>query len=302
MKIFLSTLLLLSSKIMAQQIVQLYETRIPNSKVDVSVKEKSEIGADGILRINNVVEPTLTVFLPAHGRRNGTSVIICPGGGYGILAAGHEGTAVAQEFVKMGVTAFVLKYRLPDARIQLNPAIAPLQDAQRAIQLIRERAKDWDLDPTKIGIMGFSAGGHLASTAGTKFGKSFIANDRQVSLRPDFMVLIYPVISSDTAIYHSGSFESLLGVTNTNQKRLEYSNDKFVSKETPPAFLVHAADDGGVSPLNSLVFYEALLKNKVPAELHLYQQGGHGFGLKNSTTNDLWMERLKNWLKANKWI
>jgi acetyl esterase/lipase len=202
----------------------------------------------------------------------------------------------------MGVTAFVLKYRLPDVRLQLNPAIAPLQDAQRAIQLIRERASDWNINPQKIGIPGFSAGGHLASTAGTKFDKPVIENSNPISLRPNFMVLVYPVISSDTAIYHGGSFEKLLGVGNTTQTRLEYSGDKYVSKNTPPTFLIHASDDGAVSPLNSVVFYEALLKNKVPTELHLYQHGEHGFGLINPTTSDLWMDRLKNWLKANKWI
>lgn len=300
MKYYFFLLLLLSCTTMEPQIVKLYETTIPNSKVDISVNEKSEVGADGILRISNVIEPMLTVFQPENGK--GTAVIICPGGGYSILAAGHEGADVAKEFVKMGITAFVLKYRLPDARLQLNPAIAPLQDAQRAIQLIRERAKDWNLDTKKIGILGFSAGGHLASTAGTKFEKPVIENSKQISLRPDFMVLIYPVISSDTAIYHGGSFEKLLGVANTAEKRLEYSGDKHISKNTPPTFLVHASDDGGVSSLNSVAFYQALLRNKVPAELHLYQHGGHGFGLANPTTTDLWIDRLRNWLKANKWI
>lgn len=229
-------------------------------------------------------------------------MIICPGGGYWILAAGHEGTDVAKEFVKMGVTAFVLKYRLPDARVQLNPTIAPLQDAQRAFQLIREKAKDWNINPTKIGIMGFSAGGHLSSTAGTKFDKPVIDNSNGISLRPDFMVLIYPVISSDPTITHGGSFEKLLGIGSTAESRLEYSSDKHVSQNTPPTFLVHASDDGGVSPQNSVVFYQALLKNEVPAELHVYQNGGHGFGLINPTTSDLWMDRLKNWLRVNKWI
>jgi acetyl esterase/lipase len=302
MKFFNCLLFLISNMAMSQQLIQLYESSIPNSKVDASVTEKSEVGADGILRISNVTEPTLTVFLPESGKSNGTSIIICPGGGYWILAAGHEGADVARQFVKMGVTAFVLKYRLPDAQIQTNPAIAPWQDAQRAIQLVRERASEWNIDPTKIGILGFSAGGHLASTAGTKFENSVIDNNKQISLRPDFMVLVYPVISADPAITHQGSFEKLLGINSTAEKRMEYSSDRFVSKDTPPTFLVHASDDGGVSPQNSIVFYQALLEKKVPVELHLYQQGGHGFGLKNSTTPDLWMDRLRNWLKTNKWI
>jgi acetyl esterase/lipase len=302
MKIFLLLLFSLFLSItMAQQILPLYTT-IPNSKTDQSVKEKSETTKEGILLISEVVEPTLTVFLPAKGKANGTAVVICPGGGYWIVAAGHEGYDVAKEFAAVGVAAFVLKYRLPDSRIQINPQIAPLQDAQRAIQLVRERAKEWNINPSRVGIMGFSAGGHLASTVGTKFNQPMIENKATVNLRPDFMILIYPVISSDTLIAHKGSFEKLLGKNSSSEKLLLYSNEKQVTAQTPPTFLVHASDDDGVSALNSTVFYEALLKNKVPAELHLYQNGGHGFGMKNPTTKDAWMDRLKNWMRANKWL
>jgi acetyl esterase/lipase len=302
MKIFLLLLFsLFLSTTMAQQILPLYTT-IPNSKTDPSVKEKSETTKEGILLISEVVEPTLTVFLPAKGKANGTAVVICPGGGYWIVAAGHEGYDVAKEFAAVGVAAFVLKYRLPDSRIQINPEIAPLQDAQRAIQLVRERAKEWNINPSRVGIMGFSAGGHLASTVGTKFNQPVIENKATVNLRPDFVILIYPVISSDTLITHKGSFEKLLGKDASIEKLLLYSNEKQVTAQTPPTFLVHASDDDGVSPLNSTVFYEALLKNKVPAELHLYQNGGHGFGMKNPTTKDAWMDRLKNWMRANKWL
>jgi acetyl esterase/lipase len=176
MKIFLFALFLLSclSSSMAQQIIPLYSGVIPNSKTDASVKEKSEINADSVWLLSNVVEPTVTVFLPEKGKANGTAVVICPGGGYWVVAAGHEGNDVAQEFAKVGIAAFVLKYRLPDPRIQLNPEIAPLQDAQRAIQLVRERAKEWSINPQQVGIMGFSAGGHLVSTAGTKFNQSVL--------------------------------------------------------------------------------------------------------------------------------
>jgi acetyl esterase/lipase len=302
MKIFLTLLFsLFLSTTMAQQILPLY-TSIPNSKTDPSVKEKSETTKEGILLISEVVEPTLTAFLPAKGKANGTAVVICPGGGYWIVAAGHEGYDVAKEFASVGVAAFVLKYRLPDSRIQLNPEIVPLQDAQRAIQLVRERAKEWNINPQRVGIMGFSAGGHLASTVGTKFNQPVIENKATVNLRPDFMILIYPVISSDTLITHKGSFEKLLGKDASSEKLLFYSNEKQVTAQTPPTFLVHASDDDGVSALNSIVFYEALLKNKVPAELHLYQNGGHGFGMKNPTTKDVWMDRLKNWMRVNKWL
>jgi acetyl esterase/lipase len=302
MKIFLPFLLsLFSFTTMAQQVLPLYTT-IPNSKTDPSVKEKSEATKEGILRISEVVEPTLTVFLPAKGKGNGTAVVICPGGGYWIVAAGHEGYDVAKEFAAVGIAAFVLKYRLPDSRIQINPEIAPLQDAQRAIQLVRERAKEWSINPQQVGIMGFSAGGHLASTVGTKFNQPVIENKAGVNLRPDFMILIYPVISSDALIAHKGSFEKLLGKDASSEKLLLYSNEKQVTAQTPPTFLVHASDDNGVSGLNSTAFYEALLKNKVPAELHLYQNGGHGFGMKNPTTKDAWMDRLMNWMRANKWL
>jgi acetyl esterase/lipase len=304
MKIFLSTLFALFSltTTMAQQIIPLYPVAIPNSKKDSSVKEKSETTKEGVLLLSEVVEPTLTAFIPPKEKANGTAVIICPGGGYWVVAASHEGYDVAKEFAAVGITAFVLKYRLPDARLQLNPEIAPLQDTQRAMQIVRERAAEWKIDPAKVGIMGFSAGGHLASTAGTKFNIPVIENKNQINLRPDFMMLIYPVITSDTLIAHKGSFERLLGKNAGEGKRKEYSSEMQVTKQTPPTFLVHASDDDGVSSMNSIVFYNALLKNRVPAELHIYQKGGHGFGLKNSSTNDAWMDRLKNWMKANKWL
>ncbi len=287
---------------MAQQTFNLYENKIPNSKIDLSVVEKSEIGSDGILRISDVTIPALTVYLPEREKVNGTAVIICPGGGYWILATGHEGEEVAKEFVKIGVTAFVLKYRLPDSRTQLTPEVAPLQDAQKAIQLIRERAEEWKLDPTKIGVMGFSAGGHLASTLATKFNKSLVENRKRISLRPDFIILIYPVISSDPTIASVSSFDKLLGSKSSAIKREEYSSEKHITNQTPPTFLIHASDDDGVSPSNSVVFYQALLKNKVPAEMHLYQKGGHGFGLKNPITEDVWFDRLQNWMKTNNWL
>lgn len=290
------------SALMAQPTIPLYSSGIPNSIANTVIREKQEVGADGILRITEVTEPSLTVYQPEARITNGTAVIICPGGGYLLLAAGHEGADVAKKFAAIGVTAFVLKYRLPDARLQSNPTIAPLQDAQRALQLVRERASEFHIDPTKVGIVGFSAGGHLASTAATQFHHSKIDNPSNINLRPDFQILIYPVISSDPAIAHGGSFEKLLGKESTPVQRSAYSSDKQVTPQTPPAFLVHASDDGGVSSLNSVRYYEALLQNKVPAELHLYQRGGHGFGLNNATTEDAWFDRLKNWMMANGWL
>ncbi len=264
-------------------------------------EEKSESGG-GILRVSKIKIPTLTAYLPPADKANGTAVIICPGGGYSIVAIDHEGFKVAEKFNEMGIAAFVLKYRIPDEKNQTDPSIAPLQDAQQAILTVRTNAKKWNIHPERIGIMGFSAGGHLASTAGTHFERSLVDNPDRISVRPDFMILIYPVISADIAITHSGSFKNLLGSNASAQQLILYSNEKQVTAKTPPAFLVHASDDGGVSPNNSIAFYQALIKNKIAAELHIYQNGGHGFGMHNTTTKDEWMNRCKNWLNGNGWL
>ena len=277
----------------------------PENKVPGNVpgpdEEKSESNG-GILRVSKIKTPTLTAYLPPADKANGTAVVICPGGGYSIVAIDHEGFKVAEKFNEMGVAAFVLKYRIPDTKNQTDPSIAPQQDAQQAILTVRTNAKKWNVDPERIGIMGFSAGGHLASTAGTHFERSLIDNPDHISVRPDFMILIYPVISADIAITHSGSFKNLLGPNASAEQLNLYSNEKQVTAKTPPTFLVHASDDGGVSPNNSIVFYQALLKNKIRAELHIYQNGGHGFGMHNTTTKDEWMERCKNWLDKNGWL
>ena len=283
----------------AQTVIPLYE-KIPNSKPSAN-KEKSVV-TDGILRISNVSVPTITMYTASSETQGVTAIIICPGGGYGILAASHEGADVAKLFTQWGITAFVLKYRLPDDSIMIDKTIGPLQDAQRAIQLIRENAVKWNIDPNKIGIMGFSAGGHLAATASTHFNKAVIDNPNNISLRPDFSILAYPVISFTDSLGHIGSRNNLIGKNPSPQKIKEYSNELQVTSQTPPAFLVHASDDNGVKPANSISYYEALLKNNVSAELHLYQKGGHGFGLNNKTTNDKWTERLKNWLQSNKYL
>jgi acetyl esterase/lipase len=273
---------------------------IPNN-LPVIDEEKSETSG-GILRISNITRPTLMIFLPPAVKANGTAVVICPGGGYGIVAAGHEGYDVAKKFNEIGVAAFVLKYRMPNPQNQQDPSIAPLQDAQQAIIMVRSNAQKWHVNPSRIGILGFSAGGHLASTAGTHFDNILVDDPGNISVRPDFMMLIYPVISSDTAIMHAGSFKSLLGENASSEKMAEYSNEKKINAHTPPTFLVHASDDNGVSANNSIVFYQALIKNKVPAELHIYEKGGHGFGMHNPTTKEEWMDRCKNWLESNGWL
>lgn len=283
--------------IMSQTTIPLYKNAIPNSIPSIN-DEHTEI-LNGITRITKVSVPTLSIFLPAKEKSNGTAVIICPGGSYVMVAAGHEGTDVAKKFNEIGVAAFVLKYRIPNAATMIDPSIGPLQDAQEAIKMVREGAKEFNIDPDKIGIMGFSAGGHLAATAGTHFNKSVIQNSNNTSLRPNFMMLIYPVISFADSIGHQNSREQLIGKHPTAQQVIEYSNELQVTGNTPPTFLVHASDDDGVKVENSLVFYSALIHNKVPAEMHIYQNGGHGFGMKLINAKELWMDRCKNWMENN---
>jgi acetyl esterase/lipase len=286
---------------MAQKEIPLYKNKIPNAKPVIN-EEKSETIGDGILIISKITKPTISIFLPAAEKRNGTSVIIFPGGGYQIVAAGHEGYDVAKRFNEMGITAFVVKYRIPDDATMADKEIGPLQDAQRAIQYVREHAVKYKINAERIGIMGFSAGGHLASTAGTHFKKSYIINKKNTNLRPDFMILAYPVISFTDSIGHRGSRDHLLGEKPTAEKIKEYCNELLVTNETPPAFLMHAKDDDAVPVQNSILFYDALKRTGVEAEILLYEKGGHGFGMKNKTSNIKWMDKVEEWIKKQGWL
>lgn len=286
-----------SATTMAQQIIPLYPGAIPNSKP--SADEETSEQKDGITIVRNISRPTLSIFLPPKKKANGTAVIICPGGGYWVNAGSHEGTDVARKLNEKGVAAFVVKYRIPNDATMPNKEIGPLQDAQQAIKVVRQRAVEWHIAANKIGIMGFSAGGHLASTAGTHFATAVIPDAGGISLRPDFMILIYPVISFQDSVGHIGSRDQLLGKNPSVEKKNYYSNELQVTAQTPPTFLVHASDDDGVKSDNSILFYQSLLRHKIPAELHLYQKGGHGFGMNNKTTRDQWMERCLNWMRGN---
>jgi acetyl esterase/lipase len=284
----------------AQQIIPLYNGAIPGAKTPpADYVEANVSGTDGVARVSKVVLPTLTAYLPA--KPNGTAVIICPGGGYSILAFDKEGTLVAKRFSDLGITAFVLKYRLPSDAIMQDKSMGPLQDALQAIYLIRKNAALWNVNPAKIGIMGFSAGGHLASSLSVHYNDAKVQNKEGISLRPDFSVLIYPVINFGTYT-HAGSVKNLLGDNPTDAQRKYFSGELHVNAQTPPAFLVHANNDGAVPVKNSLAYNEALAKHKVAAEMHIYQGGGHGFGMYNKTTKDDWFESLKNWLESNKWL
>ena len=295
-KIVLFFLLLVSGSVFGQSVkeMNLYTGTIPDSKKS-SVTEHITF-SNGQVRISDVVTPTLTRFTPVDP--NGTSVIICPGGGYARLAIDHEGVEVAKEFNKHGVTAFVLKYRLPGDSIMIDKSIGPLEDAQQAIRIVRSNATAWGLSPNKIGIMGFSAGGHLASTAATHFNSLADKTVKDTtSVRPDFVMLIYPVISFNDNITHKGSKDNLIGKNPSKELVEKFSNELQVTKDSPPTFLVQAGDDHTVPVENGIRYYEACLKNHVPAEMHLYPNGGHGFGLHNKTTDDEWFNRLQNWMK-----
>lgn len=297
MKHFTSILLLFFSiQLLAQKTIPLYQVEIPNS-TSFQMKE-IRMERNGIFYgFGSISKPTLTVYIPDPKIATGAAVIICPGGGYETESFILEGTQIAEALLHQGIAAFVLKYRLPDDSIMKDKTIGPLQDAQQAIKTVRQRAADWNLNPTKIGIMGFSAGGHLAATAGTHFEVSYIPNEGNISLRPDFMILVYPVISMKKGLTHLGSREKLLGKDPTINQIDFFSNELHVNANTPPTWITHAGDDTVVPVENSINFYQNLIRNKVPAEMHLYPSGNHGFVLKLPTEE--WMRPLFEWMKKN---
>ena len=276
----------------------LYKT-IPNNIP--SKDQEAESSNAGILIIEKVSIPSYQYFRVANDNQKRPCVIICPGGGYAILAAGHEGSDVAKYFNSIGVNALVLKYRIPNADNQIDKTIAPLQDAQQAILLARTNAGSWGIDENKIGIMGFSAGGHLAASLATHYNDVKIENPTKVSVRPDFQILIYPVISFGPE-GHEGSRINLMGNANDEKtkKTIDYfSNEKQITKEAPTAFLVHSKDDDVVPVANAIHYYDNLIANKVPAELYLYEKGGHGYGMKNSTSEIIWTSVMKTWMQKS---
>lgn len=297
--IILSLFTMVTVSLKAQEVIPLYDGAIPGAKNSATYIEETVKGTDGISRVSKVVTPTLTVFSPAADKANGTAVIICPGGGYGILAIDHEGYNVAKRFSEIGVTAFVLKYRLPSDEIMVDKTYALLQDAEQAIYLVRKNAKKYRIKSNKIGIMGFSAGGHLASTLLAHYTDIKITDAEKINLRPDFAALIYPVISFEQSV-HTGTMKNLLGPNPGEQLKHYFSADQNVNKKTPPTFLVHAKDDKSVPVANSILLNDALKSNGVKTEIYLYEQGGHGFGLKNKTSDVDWFNLLAEWLKRNK--
>lgn len=266
---------------------------------DPAVEMLWPAGAPGAKGNGDHDKPTVTIYPAPAETATGAAIVVCPGGGYGNLALGHEGRDIAEWMNDLGVTAFVLKYRHNGVGYQ-HPA--PSDDAKRAIRFARSSAQRYQLDTNRIGIIGFSAGGHLASTIGTNFDGGDKQSDDTIerhSSRPDFMILVYPVISLTTEYTHQGSKNNLLG-KNPDTKLVEsLSNEKQVTSETPPAFLIHAGGDAAVPPENSVLFYQALRKAKVPAELHIYEKGGHGFGLApRDPVLSSWPKRCEDWLKG----
>ncbi|MFT3681454.1 MAG: alpha/beta hydrolase [Ferruginibacter sp.] len=288
-------LFLLSVNSGAQTVMNLYTSSIPGQLPPGKIQEHY-ILVEGTRRIYDVTEPTLTKYEPAEP--NGASVIICPGGGYERLSIDKEGVDVANELVKKGYTAFVLKYRLPNDTLMEDKSVGPLQDVQQAIRLVRKNAAAWKLNSRKIGVLGFSAGGHLASCATVHFDYKIDKNTDSTSIRPDFAVLIYPVISFSDSLVHKGSMKHLLGNKPSADEKNFFSTELQVTAKCPPVFLVHAEDDKSVPVQNSQLFFQACKKNKIPAELYLYPKGGHGFGLNNKTSTESWLDKLFIWLAA----
>lgn len=254
-------------------------------------------GAPGAKGTTPADKPDITVFLPNKAKATGTAVLVCPGGGYAMEAMDKEGYKVAEWLNSFGVAAFVLKYR--HGNRYRYPA--PFEDATRAMRLIRSRAATWNIDPDRLGIMGFSAGGHLASTVGTHWDRGDSSSGdklKHFSSRPDFMILIYPVITMEDSFTHEGSKHELLG-PHPDPKLVELlSNEKHVNADTPPTFLVQATTDPVVPVQNSVAFYEALHKHHVPVEMHLYEQGPHGFGLaRQYPLLSTWPGLCRNWLR-----
>ena len=273
--------------------------KVPNyQKTDE--KEKRDSGES--IKYSLVQTPDITVYLPSKRLATGQAVIVCPGGGYGFLSYSWEGTDVANWLNAKGIAAIVLKYRLPNSKSNITPHLTPLMDAKRAIRIVRANAAKWNIKKDNVGIMGFSAGGHLASTLATQFDDGNTqATDtiERLSSRPDFAVLVYPVISMSKPIMHAGSRNNLIGEKPESSLALKYSSELQVTKNTPPIFLVHALDDKSVPVENSLLFFQAMKDNGITGELHVFPKGGHGFGLASGRgTLEKWTDLCIEWMRS----
>ncbi|MFO7620600.1 MAG: alpha/beta hydrolase [Bacteroidales bacterium] len=296
----LLAILILPAATIAQPFtVKLWPEGIPGSVADAEYVENITTTEGRITRCERVTDPDLTVFLPPAEKANGTAVLICPGGGYSVLAFDHEGNAIAQWLNEQGIAGIILKYRLPSDRIMKDKSSGPLQDAQEAMRTIRRNAKKWNIDPDKTGVIGFSAGGHLASTLSTHYAERVYDVKDNISARPDFSLLIYPVISFDAAFTHMGSRNNLIGPDPGEEKVKHFSNELQITPDTPPAFLIHSADDKAVPVRNSISYFNGMQKYGIISEMHVFQKGGHGYGLApKGGTESSWPELCIRWMKA----
>jgi acetyl esterase/lipase len=284
-----------STRAETPRVIDLWPEGVPGLRADAS-EEKL---VDG--RITNVHRPTLRLYPAAGDRVSGTAVIVCPGGGYVRLAVSNEGDGAARWLNSLGITVFVLHYRLAEYG---HPA--PLRDVLRAVRLVRSRAAEFGVRPDRIGVLGSSAGGHLAASAGTLYdapeGRTGTDLD-QVSGRPDFLILQYPVITMQEPYVHAGSRRALLGAEPAPELVERLSVELHVTKDTPPTFLVHTQEDKSVPVENSLLFYQALRRAGVPVEMHLYEKGPHGFGFRTDLgPTSEWPQRCESWLRAHGWL
>lgn len=296
-----ATLIFIFPRVIFSQNVQfdLWNDTIPGA-IQISGAHEDTLFLDSGIRIKNVVSPTLTGYFPSIAHATGAAVVICPGGGYERLAISLEGYDAGKWFAIRGVAAFVLKYRLPADSIMHNKTVGPLTDAQEAIRTVRRNASRWHINPHLVGVMGFSAGGHLAATASTLYADSVYASDGS-SAQPDFAILAYPVISMNDSITHKKSKLNLLGSNPASNIVARYSAELQVTPQTPPTYIIHSSDDKSVPVENSLRYYKALKQNAVDTEMHIYKTGGHGYGLTGKGGEESkWTEDLEKWLIARK--
>jgi acetyl esterase/lipase len=278
---------------LAQTEVNLY-TGTPPGNLSTINREERVMTDVGRPALRKVTVPSVTYFKPAGSNPSRTAVLICPGGGYHRLSIFDGGYDVAQEFAKAGVHAFVLKYRTYTDSAYTNFETLPFRDMQQAYQLIRQQANQYNIDTTRIGILGFSAGGHLAAMASTPTYR----------LRLAFNILVYPVISFADSLVAKRlqSRRMLFGKTITEAQKRAYSPEQFIAPNHPPSYLIHAMDDSTSLVNNSVVYYQALIARRIPAQLHIYQKGGHGFALYNKEENDYWLPSVLKWLRLNRFI
>jgi acetyl esterase/lipase len=298
--VILISLFILSPLLKAQtSTITLWPGGIPDLVLNINYSEKATINEGIPTRFEKVTDPSLYVYLPPADKATGTAVLICPGGGYAALAFNHEGNAIAKWLNENGIAGIILKYRLPSDLIMKKKSIGPLQDAQEALRTIRRNAAKWNIDPQKIGVMGFSAGGHLASTLSTHYDEKVYEVKDSTSARPDFSILLYPVITMDSSFTHAGSRRNLIGEDPGDEVVKRFSNELQITENTPPAFLVHSGDDNSVPVKNSIVYYEGLKKYNIPSELHIFQKGGHGYGLATGRdTQSAWPALCLSWMKS----